>query len=66
MILQGNYSDSTKQLILSFNEEINKKSRELETALSSLHDAGQTLAALRQELKLHGLEALPGLGEAEN
>ena len=32
MILQGSYTDSTKELVASFDEEINKKNAELEAA----------------------------------
>lgn len=31
MILNGSYTDSNKELIASFDEEINKKNAELET-----------------------------------
>lgn len=38
MILNGSYTDSTKELIESFDEEINKKNAELETMQSENAD----------------------------
>ena len=38
MILNGSYTDSTKELIESFDEEINKKNAEIETMQSENAD----------------------------
>ena len=49
MILQGNYTDNTKELIASFDEEINKKNAELETANAENADMKAALEILEVE-----------------
>lgn len=56
MILQGNYTDSTKELIQSFDEEMNEKNAELDSlhmAASQLEtelaDADAAIAEMRGE-----------------
>lgn len=46
MILQSNYTDSSKKLIRSFDEEMNRKNAELETAQAELADADAALEIL--------------------
>ena len=49
MILQGNYTDNTKQLVQSFDEEMNRKNAELEAAQAELADADEALHELSVE-----------------
>lgn len=46
MILQGNYTDSTKELIESFDEEINKKNAELENVQTENADMKAALEVM--------------------
>ena len=46
MILNGSYTDSTKELIESFDEEINKKNAELETMQSENADMKAALEVM--------------------
>lgn len=44
MILQGNYTDNTKELIQSFDEDMNKKNAELESVQAELGNTRAELA----------------------
>lgn len=55
MILQGNYSDNTKDLIQSFDEDINKKNAELEQAEASLAQAQLDLTDADKALGILGV-----------
>lgn len=46
MILNGSYTDSTKELIESFDEEINKKNAELEIAQTENEDMRAALEVM--------------------
>ena len=46
MILQGNYTNDTKELIESFDEEINRKNAELETAQTENADMKAALEVM--------------------
>lgn len=56
MILQGNYTDSTKELIQSFDSAMNEKNAELESVQAEaamlgyeLEDADAAIAEMRGE-----------------
>lgn len=49
MILNGSYTDSTKELIASFDEEINKKNAEIETMQSENADMKAALEVMEVE-----------------
>lgn len=46
MILQGNYTDNTKELIRAFDDEMNRKNAELEAVNAELADADGALEVL--------------------
>lgn len=49
MIFQGYYIDNTKELIESFDEEMNKKNAELETAQTENADMKAALEVMEVE-----------------
>ena len=49
MILNGSYTDSTKELVESFDEEINKKNAEIETMQSESADMKAALEVMEVE-----------------
>lgn len=49
MILNGSYTDSTKELVESFDEEINKKNAEIETMQSENADMKAALEVMEVE-----------------
>lgn len=56
MILQGNYTDNTKELIQSFDEEITKKNAELETAQAEAAAAKAENADMEAALEVMEVE----------
>lgn len=56
MIFQGYYIDNTKELIQSFDEEMNKKNAELETAQAEAAAVKTENADMEAALAVMGVE----------